>query len=214
MVCRMFAIHNPSENSRNDSDRELSRLKRQDLLELLLEQMREGERLQAEVNQLTSLSDRLKAKLDDKDVQIDHLKEKLNDKDVQIDHLKEKLDDKDAQIDRLKPKLDEKDAQIERLKHRLDDKDEQIDGLKAQARVLAHKKNLINMDELFETERQAVTAYIKSLADRIAEGESEEEVELVEPEAAEPEPAEPEADEEPVAEPEPEPVDETEATDE
>jgi hypothetical protein len=74
-----------------DAGKELQKLKRQDLLELLLEQMREADRLrgelaasQAQNEDLVALSERLKAKLDDKDAQIDHLKGRLDDKDVAL----------------------------------------------------------------------------------------------------------------------------------
>lgn len=77
--------------SAQSAGKELQKLKRQDLLELLLEQMREADRLrseiaasQAENEDLASLSERLKAKLDDKDAQIDHLKGRLDDKDAAL----------------------------------------------------------------------------------------------------------------------------------
>lgn len=77
-----------------DAGKELQKLKRQDLLELLLEQMREADRLrgelaasQAQNEDLVALSGRLKAKLDDKDAQIDHLKGRLDDKDAALQQL-------------------------------------------------------------------------------------------------------------------------------
>lgn len=70
------------------SDRELRRLSRQDLLELLLEQMHEGDRLREDITELeqasaeqANLIDRLKAKLDVKDEQIARLQVKLDEKD-------------------------------------------------------------------------------------------------------------------------------------
>lgn len=77
--------------SAQSAGKELQKLKRQDLLELLLEQMREADRLrvelaasQAENEELEALADRLKAKLNDKDAQLDHLKARLDDKDVAL----------------------------------------------------------------------------------------------------------------------------------
>lgn len=80
--------------SAQSAGKELQKLNRQDLLELLLEQMREADRLrvelaasQAENEELEALADRLKAKLDDKDAQLDHLKSRLDDKDVALQQL-------------------------------------------------------------------------------------------------------------------------------
>lgn len=72
------------------SDKDLQRLRRVDLLELLVDQIRENEYLASENAQLTDLSERLKAKLDQKDAQIEHLKERLSMKDDQINRLEER----------------------------------------------------------------------------------------------------------------------------
>lgn len=117
-------------NKGNSQSKDLQRLSRQDLLELLVGQMREGDELRStielkerEVADLAALGDRLKEKLDLKDEQIEHLKEKLDLKDDQMESLKDKLNLKDAQIEHLKVKLDDKDELIEKLKGRLDVKD-------------------------------------------------------------------------------------------
>lgn len=113
--------------------KDLQRLNRQDLLELLVGQMHEADDLRGEIavnkrviEDGAALADRLKEKLNLKDDQIEHLKEKLDLKDGQMDYLKDKLNLKDAQIEHLKVKLDDKDELIEKLKHRLDLKDELI----------------------------------------------------------------------------------------
>lgn len=110
--------------------RDLHRLNRQDLLELLVGQMHEGDELRAiieqkdrEIESLVALGDRLKEKLNLKDDQIEHLKDKLDLKDDQIENLKTKLNLKDVQIEHLKDKLDDKDVLIDKLKGRLDQKD-------------------------------------------------------------------------------------------
>lgn len=71
------------------SEKELSKLRRMDLLELLIGQIRENEQQTAEIADLRDLSERLKAKLNDKDAQIERLKAKLDQKDAEIERLNE-----------------------------------------------------------------------------------------------------------------------------
>ena len=103
-------------------NKDLQRLSRQDLLELLVGQMHEGDVLRSTIEQnereiadLNALAERLKEKLDLKDQQIENLKEKLDIKDAQIDHLKKRLDQKDNTIATLKRRLNRKDVLIARL---------------------------------------------------------------------------------------------------
>lgn len=77
-------------DAKRDANKELQKLRRMDLLELLLDQTRETERLSSRVDELEDLTDRLKGKLDDKDAQIEHLKSRLNDKDTRIAQLEER----------------------------------------------------------------------------------------------------------------------------
>ena len=81
---------NKPQKPKAGSEKELQKLRRMDLLELLLDQIRENEKLSATNEELTSLTERLKAKLDDKDEQIERLKAKLDDKDEQIQRLEER----------------------------------------------------------------------------------------------------------------------------
>ena len=81
-------------NKQGKQGGELKRLRRQDLLELLVGQMKEADALRADIEKrdktiddLNHLTDRLKDKLDLKDIQIDHLKERLDGKDVRIEQL-------------------------------------------------------------------------------------------------------------------------------
>ena len=90
----MFSLKSNARGKNNDSSGQLKKLRRQDLLELLVEQLGENERLSAQIDELQAAN----AALTD---QVERLKGKLDDKDVQIDHLKVKLDDKDRLIDRL-----------------------------------------------------------------------------------------------------------------
>ena len=75
---------------RRATDKELQKLRRVDLLELLVDQIKDNDRLTAENDELSDLSERLKAKLDEKDAQIEHLKQRLNMKDDQIKRLEER----------------------------------------------------------------------------------------------------------------------------
>ena len=166
-----------SQKSEKGQGRELSKLKRQDLLELLLDQMHESDDLRAalaeqraQILELTNLAERLKDKLDLKDEQIEHLKEKLNLKDEQRDHLTAKLDDKDALIARLKKRLDIKDAMIA--------------DLMSQGRELETSGDMFDMIELLETEERAMEACIE----RKAEAETEAAPESAHKGDAEPEP--------------------------
>ena len=79
-----------SGKKKNTADKDLQRLRRVDLLELLVDQINENDSLVTENAQLFDLSERLKAKLDQKDAQIEHLKQRLNAKDDQIRHLEER----------------------------------------------------------------------------------------------------------------------------
>lgn len=88
---------------------DLRRLRRVDLIELLVSDMDTIEDLRTQLlstelslSEATDMAERLKAKLNEKDAQIDRLKMKLDDKDAQIGHLKSRLDLKDQIIDDLR----------------------------------------------------------------------------------------------------------------
>lgn len=96
------------------TEKELGKLKRPDLLALLVAQGREAAALQnrlaeteSHLTQAVQLDNRLKAKLDEKDAQIERLKERLNEKDEQIERLKARLDEKDRRIDLLNRQVQE-----------------------------------------------------------------------------------------------------------
>ena len=105
------------------TEKELHKLRRHDLLQLLLAQGREAAQLRAQVeatteelNQLQETNSRFIERMDDKDAQIGKLKDRLNEKDVQINSFKERLKEKDLRIDRLKSRLNQKDIRIEELR--------------------------------------------------------------------------------------------------
>lgn len=122
------------------TEKELRKLHRQDLLELLVEQSREASRLSAaldekeqECREITENNERLKAKLDEKDA---GLAQHTAASGEQLESLKGKLDEKDAQMEKLKGRLDEKDAQIGKLREQTDRREEKIEKLEAEMEKL------------------------------------------------------------------------------
>lgn len=102
------------------TEKELHKLRRQDLLQLLLEQGKEAVQLGSQLteteqslNQVQSGNDRLKSKLDDKDEQIERLKSRLDEKDAMINKLKSRLDEKDARIHDLNTSVQDLQAKRE-----------------------------------------------------------------------------------------------------
>ena len=77
------------------AEKELRRLKRQELLQLLLAQVKEAEELQEKLHGTES-------QLKEANEILERLKARLNSKDAQIHKLKGRLDKKDAQIKSLK----------------------------------------------------------------------------------------------------------------
>lgn len=90
------------------TEKELKKLNRRDILELLVKQTKEADRLRSE------LRDAYGQLADTRDC-ISRLKDKLDGKDAKIVELAEKLDAKDVKIARLAAKLDAKDARIAQL---------------------------------------------------------------------------------------------------
>lgn len=104
------------------TEKDLRKLGRQDLLQMLVTQSREVARqraalkeLEISLNEADENNDKLRNRLDEKDETIERLKERLNEKDAQIEKFKERLNEKDALIEKLKDRLDEKDGLIRRL---------------------------------------------------------------------------------------------------
>lgn len=95
------------------TDKQLHKLRRQDLLQLMLEQGREALALQTKLNEINSEYIQVNA-------QYERLKEKLDEKDTAIEKLKKRLDGKDAVIEKLKKRLDKKDARIAELEKELE----------------------------------------------------------------------------------------------
>ena len=109
------------------TEKELHRLSRQDLLQLLLAQSKEVSRQKNTIEEMKktleeerSLTDRLKGKLDEKDEVIEHLKKRLDAKDETMNRLKEEAALRLAQVDAIRARLDEKDAALDAARARLD----------------------------------------------------------------------------------------------
>ena len=109
------------------TEKELHRLSRQDLLQLLLAQSKEVARQRAVIEELKNnaekdheLIDRLKARLDEKDETIAHLKRRLDAKDETMNKLKADAEDMSGTMEFLRSRLDEKDAALDAARARLD----------------------------------------------------------------------------------------------
>ena len=90
------------------TERDVRRLGKGALLELLLGQSRRAAQLQEALEEAQAgrgeaeaLAERLKVKLNEKDRQLQRLEQRLGTKDDKINHLKERLDAKDARISQL-----------------------------------------------------------------------------------------------------------------
>ncbi len=160
----MRYIPNVLEKRLGMTDKELRKLRRQDLLELLVEQSREATRFQserdgkqAELSKILESYERLKGKLDEKDALIEKLKGRLDEKDALMEA--DKLEAEET-LTRLKAKLDEKDVLLEKLKKRLDQKDEKLEQLEAEVEK-AHSHKWKEMDECDFTSE--IIAKIKTL---------------------------------------------------
>ena len=107
------------------TEKQLHKLRRQDLLQLLVAQGKEAAQLQARLDEAAE---------ELKDLQDTRTKfiERMDDKDAQIEKLKPRLDEKDARIEKLTARLNEKDARREKLIGRLNEKDARIGQLTAE----------------------------------------------------------------------------------
>ena len=82
------------------TEKEYSKLRRRDLLELLLSQIQEDERLERKVSAMMS-------RITSQEKTLNRLKDKLNEKDAQLEKLKGRLDDKDREIGTLRETLEQ-----------------------------------------------------------------------------------------------------------
>lgn len=135
------------------TNKELKKLRREDLLEMLLNQSKD-------VAQKNETLDALESELAEQRSVDERLKEKLNDKDAQMEHLKEKLNEKDVQLERLKARLDEKDAAIQSLREEL----EQWRAGEGPGQSMAGTEAALKLrlNEIFEVARRAAEEHLGS----------------------------------------------------
>ena len=178
---RGFRKHDKPEEKQM-TEKELHRLRRQDLLQLLVTQTKEGTQQQEDIEKLQSRTAELEATYE-------RLKNRLDEKDAQIERLKEKLNDKDALIEKLKGRLDKKDADIRILREggmiELDEED-------GTTRLVT-----MRIEELFNVARAAAEEYFHSKQDALETAEEPVKPEEPEEPAESEEPAEPEMTGEP-----------------
>lgn len=111
------------------TEKELHKLSRQDLLQLLLAQSKEV------VRQKSSIEELMTAFNEEKEL-TERLKAKLNEKDETIEHLKHRLDAKDETMNRMKAEVAEMTEQVKVLRTRLDEKDVALDAARARLDLL------------------------------------------------------------------------------
>ncbi len=99
------------------TDKEVHKLRRHELIELLLKEVKQVDHFKEVATVAETENQRIKGRLNDKDAQLEHLKKKLNDKD-------KKLNDKDAQIQELEKTIEDKDAELGEL---IEGKDVQLE---------------------------------------------------------------------------------------
>ena len=113
------------------TERELSRLKRPELIERLIKQDRVNSKLKTKIERMERRSAEHLDQIDELKRTLERLKKKLDAKDAEMEstfnRLKKKLDAKDAELDRVNSQLEET---YKRLAHKLDVKDNRIRELK------------------------------------------------------------------------------------
>ena len=128
------------------TEKEFHKLKRQDILRLLLAQVKEAEELRSRLSETEGRLivaeegyERLKGRLDDKD----------------------RLDSKDAQINKLKGRLDNKDDQIQNMKIALDKLREE--KMNAAIRPGSIAQASLELSGIFEAAQRAADLYLEKI---------------------------------------------------
>lgn len=129
------------------TDKELQKLGRRELLQLLLDQAKEAEQLRVE---LAGANERAREMEDT----FERLRERLNEKDAQIRDLQETYD-------RLRERLNDKDAQIQELSATLQaEREGQMSGL---AEVGSIAEAALRLNGIFEAAQRAADLYLQKV---------------------------------------------------
>lgn len=152
------------------TDKELRKLSREDLLQLLISSAQEIRSLE---EQLAESKYNEKRQFDSNE----RLRDKLNDREETIENLKEKLNSKDEKLRDKDSKLDSKDLQIADLKSQI--KYLQENGLAVDESGIISAKQAgsiadaaLAINGIFEAAQRAADQYLASVK-RMAEGENE-----------------------------------------
>ncbi len=146
------------------TEKEMHKLSRQDLLQMLLSQVREVSRLKESVSQL-------EARAAQQEETIARLKQKLDDKDAQLEKLRGRLDEKDALLEKLGGRLDEKDAAIRTLNGEMEtvragrdrEIEERLEGFRAADRTM--RERLSEKDAFIEELRARLRVQEQQIED-------------------------------------------------
>ena len=113
------------------TDKEVHKLRRHELIELLLKEVQQVDHFKEVATVAESENQRIKGRLNDKDAQIENLKKKLNDKDrklndkdAQIQELEETIEGKDKELGEI---IEGKDVQLEEQRKFIEDKDARLE---------------------------------------------------------------------------------------
>lgn len=169
------------------TDKELQKLGRRELLQLLLEQAQETEQLR---QGMAAAGERAR----EMDATFERLRERLNEKDAQIREMGETYD-------RLRDRLNEKDAQIEALNAQLqEEREEGITGLSEMGSIA---EAALRLNGVFDAAQRAANQYLHSIQEMYPAPEgvevppmylTEEEVEAAAAAPVQPPPPQPQAE--------------------
>ena len=132
------------------TDKELQKLGRRDLLQLLLDQAQEAERLRQE---LSAANERM----GEMEETFQRLRERLNDKDARISEMEETYE-------RLRERLNEKDAQIEELSQSI--QTEREDRVSSFAEVGSIAEAALRLNGIFDAAQKAADFYLQKVRER------------------------------------------------
>lgn len=157
------------------TDKELKKLSREDLLQLLIMQGHEAASIEEQLNEAKynerrqfESNERLRDKITDREETIEHLKEKLAAKDVKLNEKDAKLNEKDEKLNAKDKEIAELKSQIEQLKAKGFAVSE--DGLIQGRELGSIAECALALNDVFAAAQKAADMYLAN-AKKIAEGE-------------------------------------------